>query len=230
MRDMIQEYEERKVDIPRLDPTVEEFIKHHANLAIERYQDEKTDAIYEIVGHTGPDHYCFSKETIINTKDGKKRICDIKTSDLIDTALGYRNIIRLWENGEKETCLYEINGIHLWSTSNHKIWTIEGFKEISYLSNEDVCYFEDGFVKQINIKDTGFRKKEIVYDIEVNEVHQYFANGILVSNSHADNYAKIGFDRFVNNLREGGSGAGVINRINNGMPNIIEDPVHPLLK
>lgn len=54
---MIQEYEEKRVSIPRLDNNIEEFIKHHASLAIERYQDEKTEAIYEIVGHVGPDHF-----------------------------------------------------------------------------------------------------------------------------------------------------------------------------
>jgi len=55
-KSMIQEYEERDVHIPRIDPTVEEFIQHHANLAIETYVDEKTESLYQVVGHTGPDH------------------------------------------------------------------------------------------------------------------------------------------------------------------------------
>lgn len=53
---LIEEYTSKKVAIPRIDMVVEEFIKHHANLAIERYQDEKTEAIFEVIGHTGPDH------------------------------------------------------------------------------------------------------------------------------------------------------------------------------
>jgi len=57
---MIQQYEEKGIDIPRLDSNIEEFIKHHASLAIERYVDEKTDSLYEVVGHTGPDHYAHA--------------------------------------------------------------------------------------------------------------------------------------------------------------------------
>ena len=53
---MLQEYEEKKVAIPRLDPIIEEFIQHHANLVIEKYEDENTGAIYEVIGKTGPEH------------------------------------------------------------------------------------------------------------------------------------------------------------------------------
>lgn len=57
---LIQEYENKKIYIPQLDPTVEEFILHHSNIAIQMMQDEKTEALYEIVGHTGPDHLAHS--------------------------------------------------------------------------------------------------------------------------------------------------------------------------
>jgi hypothetical protein len=53
---LLQEYEARKVTIPRLDPMVETFIEHHSNLVIERYEDETTGAIVEEVGKIGPDH------------------------------------------------------------------------------------------------------------------------------------------------------------------------------
>ena len=55
-KNLVQEYEARQVSIPRLDPIVEQFIKHHSNLVFERYEDEKTSVEYEVVGKKGPDH------------------------------------------------------------------------------------------------------------------------------------------------------------------------------
>lgn len=57
---LLQEYEEKKVSIPRLDPQIEEFIVHHAALVVERYEDEDTGALYEVIGATGDDHYAHA--------------------------------------------------------------------------------------------------------------------------------------------------------------------------
>lgn len=57
---LLQEYEEEMTSIPRLDPEIEEFVQHHANLVIEKYEDENTMAIYEVIGKTGPDHFAHS--------------------------------------------------------------------------------------------------------------------------------------------------------------------------
>ena len=59
-KDMLHAYEEMKILIPRLDPTIEEFVQHHANLVIEKYEDEQTGAIYEVIGKTGADHMAHS--------------------------------------------------------------------------------------------------------------------------------------------------------------------------
>jgi hypothetical protein len=54
-RSLIREFEERRVTIPQLSPMVELFVKHHCALAIQKMVDDK-GRVYEIVGHTGPDH------------------------------------------------------------------------------------------------------------------------------------------------------------------------------
>lgn len=59
-RNLLHAYEELGILIPRLDPTIEEFIQHHANLVIEKYEDELTGAIYEVIGKTGADHFSHS--------------------------------------------------------------------------------------------------------------------------------------------------------------------------
>jgi hypothetical protein len=59
-KDLIHEYEDQRLRIPRLDPSIEEFVQHHANLVIEKYEDEATGSIYEVIGKTGPDHYAHA--------------------------------------------------------------------------------------------------------------------------------------------------------------------------
>jgi hypothetical protein len=60
MKMLVQEYEERRVSIPRQDPVVNTFIDHHANLVFETYEDEKTGSPYEVVGSKGPDHFAHA--------------------------------------------------------------------------------------------------------------------------------------------------------------------------
>jgi len=55
-KNLLQRFEEKQLKIPKLDPSVEEFIQHLANLVVERYEDENTGALYEVIGKTGPDH------------------------------------------------------------------------------------------------------------------------------------------------------------------------------
>lgn len=62
-------------------------------------------------------------------------------------------------------------------------------------------------MKLIDITKENNVNLENVYDLEVEDEHEYFANGILVSNSHADNYSKVGFDRLVNTEREISAGS-----------------------
>jgi len=57
IKTVLQEFAERRFELPRLDPEIEEFIKHGSNIVIEKFEDETTGAIYEIVGKTGADHY-----------------------------------------------------------------------------------------------------------------------------------------------------------------------------
>jgi hypothetical protein len=76
---LIQEYEEKGVAIPKIDPEVESFIQHHANLVFERYVDENSEQEYEVVGHSGPDHYGHADNY---AKIGFDKLCNVyrKTS------------------------------------------------------------------------------------------------------------------------------------------------------
>ena len=59
---LVQEYEKGKphIVLPALDPEVDEFITHHAALVIQKMADEKTGEVFEIVGHTGADHFAHA--------------------------------------------------------------------------------------------------------------------------------------------------------------------------
>lgn len=137
---MLQEYEELKTVIPRLDPVIEEFIQHHANLVIEKYEDENTGAIYEVIGKTGQDHFCLKSGTMIITNYGEKSIESINSGDFVLTRFGYKKVIKRHENGIKETKKYKIGNSSLISTKRHEIWTINGFKQIATLTHKDICF------------------------------------------------------------------------------------------
>lgn len=57
---LLQEYRDRQVAIARLDPDIEEYISHNANLTVMRMEDARSGEEYEVVGKTGPDHYAHA--------------------------------------------------------------------------------------------------------------------------------------------------------------------------
>lgn len=82
---LVAEYEEERCRIPALDPDMEEFVQHHANLVIQMYADEKTGDLYEVVGKTGPDHYAHA--------DNYSKIgFDFLVNVVRDTTIGLVNV------------------------------------------------------------------------------------------------------------------------------------------
>jgi hypothetical protein len=79
-KELLQDYGEGRVEIPKIDPIVEEFIKHHTNLVIEKFEDEKTGGIYEVVGKTGQDHLAHSD---IYSKIGFDRLINTVSDSVV---------------------------------------------------------------------------------------------------------------------------------------------------
>lgn len=140
--------------------------------------------------------HCFTGETLIKTLDGEKRIDEIKVGDFVYTGKGSRQVVKCFDNGIQDVCEYKItyeNGtsITINSTPSHKVKTSIGWVHIKDLKAGDAVFvFNSSFrrikdvaqlcaVKEIIVLS---ERKEYTYNLMIDEIHEYFANGLLVSN------------------------------------------------
>ena len=137
---------------------------------------------------------CFSGNTKITTIEGDKQIKDIKKGDLVLTRKGFRPVKNAWCSGVKDCIeLTMDNGNHIVCTPDHRFITAQEeeieAKDITpstdllhYVTMKDESVFlKLGYVKHI---ESGIGKQK-VYDIEVEDVHEFFANGYLTHNCFA---------------------------------------------
>ena len=147
--------------------------------------DEDESSIY------GFSCYCFKGDTLIATSQGDKRIDEIKEGDLVLTRKGFKKVTHAWCSGEKDCIeLTMDNGNHIVCTPDHRFITAQEeeieAKDITpstdllyYVTRKDGSVFLSlGYVKYIE----SVLEKQKVYDIEVEDAHEFFANGYLVHN------------------------------------------------
>lgn len=147
--------------------------------------DEDESSIY------GFSCYCFKEDTLVATSQGDKRIDEIKEGDLVLTRKGFKKVTRAWCSGEKDCIeLTMNNGKHIICTPEHRFITAQNeeieAKDITpatdllhYVTTKDASvFFELGYVKHTK----PVIGKQKVYDLEVEDAHEFFANGYLVHN------------------------------------------------
>lgn len=136
------------------------------------------------------DNHCFVGETMVNTDKGCVRIDSLSVGQRVLTSKGYRRVSRFFDNGVKKTIHLRIllsNGrvIEIEGTPDHKVRTVAGWIQLQHLSKGHAIYVTykdtiyEEIISQIDVLDKG---EKHVYDIEVEEMHEFFANGILVHN------------------------------------------------
>ncbi|MBQ0074590.1 MAG: phage terminase large subunit [Prevotella sp.] len=88
-------------------------------------------------------HACFIGETLVTTKCGKKRIDEITTSDYVLTRKGYKRVLKVYNNDEKEVITKELvfnkEKVELCATSDHKIYANASWKKYEHLIKGDKC-------------------------------------------------------------------------------------------
>lgn len=142
-------------------------------------------------------NHCFVGETMITTLKGDVRIDEIKEGDLVLTRIGYKPVLKTFDNGLKEIYQFQIycnNKIYykLQCTPNHKICTSGGWIEISYLKSGMEIFIQDEVLKVEKITRYSAPETEFVYDLMVADCHEYYANGVLVHNCiDAARYAEL---------------------------------------
>ena len=135
------------------------------------------------------DHLCLTGDTLIITKNGDIPLKDIKVGDEVMTNTGWRKVTdhRLTEKNAQVYAVYTDSGKMIRGTYNHKLYTPNGKVMIGELSVGDNLIAPDCTLTISKI--VQWPTKEDVYNITVDEVHNYFANGILSANCDAMRYA-----------------------------------------
>ena len=152
----------------------------------------------------GNDH-CFVANTKIITNCGNKNIEDIKIADMVLTTHGYKKVLLKHDNGLKQVNKYSLQldtnkNMVLICTPNHKIKTNLGWIKISKLKLGMMVYLTKNLMEK-NIKhdtqdyqnfaiitarlrhlEVEEKNKKQVFDLTVEDAHEYFANGLLVHN------------------------------------------------
>lgn len=148
-------------------------------------------------------NHCFTGDTLIETENGLKRIDSIKVGERVWTSGGLKSVERLWKNGYKKICnitLYFADfAVRMSVTPEHKVKVGKQWKKVSELKRGDILWVSR-FSMERNSGQTDSRTQNAavavvlqdieicseeereVFDLQVNDVHEYFANGILVHN------------------------------------------------
>lgn len=139
---------------------------------------------------------CLVAGTLIETSKGPKPIETVKKGDLVLTRKGYKKVKRSWmvsKSSEVFTAKFS-DGRELTGTDDHRVWV----KGRGWIELDALRY---GFKPVLAIAERSFRQtstrapstvhvlavvrkatKAAVYDLTVEDCHEFFANGILVHN------------------------------------------------
>ena len=134
---------------------------------------------------------CFKGGTLVTTDKGDKPIEKIKEGDLVLTRKGFKKVTHSWCSGEKDCISVNVEGSEIICTPDHRF--IDAFNneiEVQDLTEEITLLKAVKFRKnKYQLRPTHLTAKTScvvehckVYDIEVEDCHEFFANGVLVHN------------------------------------------------
>ena len=135
-------------------------------------------------------NHCFAADTLVTTSMGCKRIADITSDHMVLTSSGYKRVTRKWNNGTRKikrfTLVFDDGQIVVRATPDHLVKTSKKWQKIACLHAGDVVFTQTKGIEQtareikaIFAEDAGEAQ---VFDLEVAQQHEYFANGLLVHN------------------------------------------------
>lgn len=135
---------------------------------------------------------CIEESQKISTLNGLKAIKDVSVGDLVYTTRGLEKVNKVFNNGIKD--VYELKTRHgsVVCTKDHKILTKNGWKEYQNIEfGEYIWQFrekDEFYLSQVISKSyVGERK---VYDLEINNTHNFVAGGIVVHNCFQEDTIK----------------------------------------
>lgn len=138
------------------------------------------------------DNHCFIAGTLVLTDKGEIPIERIKVGDKVLTRTGFQKILWAGSTGIKEVYSYRINGKDLICTDTHPIYTENrGFIPIKHLAQLDIICMREKTFQLINTDSLLYVQEHVahregrqeVYNLQVENSPEFFANSILVHNS-----------------------------------------------
>lgn len=161
-----------------------EWDKNREGLALDK--PKKTD-----------DHYCLVAGTQVASERGEIPIEQLKPGDLVWTRQGLKPVVSNSVSIQEKptvTLVFE-DGTTLTGTEDHPVWVLNrGFtsiREIKLLTKVKALKLTNTLrldVASTNVVGSWDSQKENVYTLTVADAHEYFANGVLVSNCDAVRY------------------------------------------
>lgn len=168
-----------------IDPTSKKTIQEFVSYSYKKVHGVVTENPVDANNH------CFVGETLITTINGKVPIRDIQSGDMVLTSQGYKKVLERWDNGIMDVKRYILKGdgfeVELISTPHHLIKTDIGWIKISQLKKGlKVNLNKPSAILTVvlcSVEEKEMRRSDLVYDLHIQNVHEYFANDLLVSNS-----------------------------------------------
>lgn len=159
-------------------------------------------------------NHCVTGDTRVSTDKGKTRIDTMRIGDKVLTSDGYRKVLNVWKRMPDKVFEYRLQfafgEIAVKATPDHEVKTSCGWCAIGQLQPKQRLYVLNfGEVELIDI-----RCKEIptepVYDIEVEDMHEFYANDLLVSNC-IDSARYVVLEKILGGYDNGSSAEDILN-------------------
>jgi phage terminase large subunit-like protein len=134
------------------------------------------------------DEMCIAKGQLIATKRGRVKVPveKIREGDQVLTRDGYKRVLHAWKSGSNvPTALIKCSGRELRCTFNQKLLTDRGWKKVEELNLNDIIHLQGrrkGNWVRRPLDSIGYSPSSDVYDLEVEDAHEFVASGFVVHN------------------------------------------------
>lgn len=132
------------------------------------------------------DDHCFAPGTMVAVYGGQKSIENITSDDLVLTRSGYKKVLAAGISGLNQI-VYKVTtstGKSIYATANHPFLINGGWMTVDEMQFSTTTLYTDelDMSKRHVVSVTASHTEPYVYDLTVEDVHEFYANDILVHN------------------------------------------------